>query len=139
MTSNQDEYGHQWEADEERQGPEGQVDHLRCVRCEVPSDDERAEQECAGEPQEGEILSPADMGLRDYDLHDEDRACPKCGFSQMQVIYHARVVITVGEGQDFPCGAWVLAGILSEHTTQHLCQRCLRCGYGYPTKTADAA
>lgn len=139
MSSNQDEFGHQWEIDDDRREADGQADHLRCARCEVPSDSEQAERECAGEPGEGETLSPGDMGLRDYDLHDEDRACPKCGFGQMQVIYHSRVVITVGEGQGFPCGAWVLSGILSDQTTGHLCLRCVRCGYGYPTKTADAA
>lgn len=90
------------------------------------------------EQPEEEPLTLESMGLRDYDLHSEERLCPKCGFGQMQVVYHSRVVLTVGEGQGFPCGSWVLSGILSDTVTQHLCLRCLRCGYGYPTKTADA-
>lgn len=85
-----------------------------------------------------EPLTLESMGLRDYDLRDEERACPKCGANHMQVIYHPRIVITLGEGQGFPCGSWVLSGILSDSVTQHLCLHCLRCGYGYPTKTADA-
>jgi len=146
---------HRWEPDDERQGPGGEVDYLVCGVCGETGDGPNADRPCPGEsrcercghhagegcgcPPDEPALTLADMGLRDYDLNNEDRACPKCGFSQMQVIYHSRVVITVGEGQGFPCGAWVLSGILSDQTTQHLCLRCVRCGYGYPTKTADAA
>lgn len=147
---------HQWVPDEERRTLEGQVDHLRCSACEEPSDGEHAEEPCPGAPRrcpgcdhhagEGcgcppqDVLTLESLGLRPYDLDSEERACPKCGFGNMQVVYHPNVILTVGETVEgsFPCGAWVMAGILSDQTTQHLCLRCMRCNYGYPTKTADA-
>lgn len=106
-------------------------DESRCAGCG------HTEAEGCGCPPE-EPLTLESMGLREYDLRDEERSCPKCGANHMQVTYHPQVVLTLGEGQSFPCGAWVLSGILSESITQHLCLLCLRCGYGYPTKTADA-
>ena len=92
--------------------------------------------EAAEEPEEPLTLDA--LGLRAFDLHSEERQCPKCQFAQMRVAYHPRIVITVGEAQSFPCGAWALSGILSESVTQHLCLQCMRFGYGYPTKTSDA-
>ncbi len=91
------------------------------------------------EPQEEQALTLDSMGLREFDLHDEERQCPKCRYAQMRVVYHARIVLTPGTGQEFPCGSWVLSGILADSVTQHLCLQCARCGYGYPTKTSDAA
>lgn len=116
--------------------------HERCERCGgcVPcgclchlAGGEDEEQASSG-------LVTLEMGLREFDLNSEERSCPKCGYGQMQVVFHPNVIFTLGETPEgsFPCGTWVMAGILSDQTTQHLCLRCLRCGYGYPTKTADA-
>lgn len=93
--------------------------------------------ESAEEPEEALTLDS--MGLREFDLSSEERQCPKCGFGQMRVAYHPRIVLVPGIEQEFPCGAWVISGILSDTVTQHLCLQCVRCGYGYPTKTGDAA
>lgn len=86
-----------------------------------------------------EPLTLDSMGLREFDLHSEERQCPKCRYAQMRVVYHARIVLVPGIQQEFPCGAWVLSGILSDSVTQHLCLQCMRCGYGYPTRTGDTA
>jgi predicted nucleic-acid-binding Zn-ribbon protein len=84
------------------------------------------------EPGDGGALQ---FGLRPF---QHESMCPKCGSTGIRAVYHPCVVLTLGDGQ-FPCASWMLSGILTPEVSQHLCLRCARCGYGWPTKTADVA
>lgn len=112
-------------------------DHERCDRCGgcVPcgclchlAGDEQAEQ-----PEEQLFV---ELGLREF---QQEVSCPKCNTAQYQMVFHPNIILTVGDTAegDFPCGQWVRQGLLTPIVTQHLCVRCLRCGYGFPMKTAD--
>lgn len=62
--------------------------------------------------------------------------CPKCRSEGVQVTYHSLVIMNVGQGE-YPCGSWYRSKILTGEVSEHLCLRCMRCHYGWPTKTAD--
>lgn len=74
-----------------------------------------------------------EFGLQPF---QHEHRCPKCGFSVVQVTYHPMLVMNVGEGQ-YPCGSWYRSSILTGEVGEHLCMRCTRCSYGWPTQTAD--
>lgn len=111
-------------------------DHEQCERCggcvihgcicRLAGDSEEAE--------EAPELVVLEMGLPDCPT---DIQCPKCRGTTVEVIYHEHVLVSM-DGPEWPCAAWVRSGILTPNITEHLCLRCLRCRYGYPTKTADA-
>lgn len=63
-------------------------------------------------------------------------SCPKCNYPGIQTIFHPVIVMNVGRGQ-YPCSVWYGEGILTGSVGEHLCLRCTRCGYGWPTRTAD--
>lgn len=75
-----------------------------------------------------------EMGLREY---EPEIQCPKCGSATVQVTFHPTVVMAYGD-ELFACQEWITEGLLTSNTGQHLCIRCLRCRYGWPTKTRDA-
>lgn len=62
--------------------------------------------------------------------------CPKCASTGIRVSYHPTIIVNLGDGQ-FPCVSWMHAGVISPEVGQHLCLRCARCGYGWPSRTAD--
>lgn len=83
------------------------------------------------------VISDGDdeAGLRPF---RHESLCLKCAFTGIRVVYHFTIVVSLGHGQS-PCAAWLLAEVLPPDTGPHLCMQCLRCGYGWVTKTADAA
>lgn len=113
------------------------ADHEKCERCDgcVPCG-------CichlAGDGEEG-FEEPSEdlfleMGLREY---QPEIQCPKCGSSTVQVSFHPTVLMSFGD-EIFACQEWIMEGLLTPNTGQHLCLRCVRCRYGWPTKTRDA-
>lgn len=72
-------------------------------------------------------------GLRPF-MHEP--ICPKCASTGVRVVYHPMIIMSLGDGQ-YPCACWLSAGLLSSEVSQHLCLRCSRCGYGWPSETAD--
>lgn len=115
------------------------ADHEKCERCEgcVPcgcichlAGDSGTEED----PEEGRELVELEMGLREY---EGETQCPKCGSTTVQVVFHPTVVVAMGD-ELFACQEWIMEGLLTPNTSQHLCMRCLRCRYGWPTKTRDA-
>lgn len=74
-----------------------------------------------------------EFGLQPF---QSEARCPKCDFSGVRVSYHGCLVLNVGTGQ-YPCGSWYRSGILTDPVGEHLCMRCARCQYGWPTQTAD--
>lgn len=73
------------------------------------------------------------FGLQPF-VHEQH--CPKCGAKAVRVVYHGCLMLNVGD-KAFPCGAWFRSGILTGDIGEHLCLRCNRCAYGWPTQTAD--
>jgi hypothetical protein len=73
------------------------------------------------------------FGLRPF-MHEP--MCPKCASTGVRTAYHPTIIVNLGNGQP-PCVSWLHAGVLSPEVGQHLCLRCSRCGYGWPTETAD--
>ncbi len=86
------------------------------------------------QPGEGDY-AVISTGLKPF---QHEPVCPKCASTGLRSVYHPTIVVTLGEGQ-FPCASWLLSGILVPEVGQHLCLRCSRCGYGWPSKTADVA
>jgi hypothetical protein len=74
-----------------------------------------------------------EIGLQRF---QPEPCCPKCSSFAIQAIFHPLIVMSVGVGQH-PCSAWYGQGILTGNVSEHLCLRCTRCGYGWPTHTAD--
>jgi hypothetical protein len=115
-------------------------DHERCERCSgcVPCGclchlvGEGVTEETS-EPESPDSLLSVELGLRPF---QHETLCPKCSSTGIRAVYHPVILVTVGAGQ-YPCGEWLLAGTLTDDVTAHLCLRCLRCGYGWPTETAD--
>lgn len=113
-------------------------DHSRCEQCNgcvtcgclCHLTGESPEEEGVAESLE---LVHIEFGLQPYRT---EQACPKCAYNGLKVTYHSLLVMNVG-AQQFPCGSWYRSGILTGDVSEHLCIRCLRCGYGWPTQTAD--
>jgi hypothetical protein len=66
----------------------------------------------------------------------QEAHCPKCNSKAVHSVYHSCLVLSMGE-KSFPCEAWQRSGILTGDIGEHLCLRCQRCGYGWPSQTAD--
>lgn len=89
------------------------------------------------EPQSTEAeLMALETGLLPYDGSDEP-SCIKCGAGHMKVHYHPVVIMSMGD-EKTPCAELLIQRLMSTAVTEHLCVRCLRCGYGWATETADA-
>lgn len=114
-------------------------DHERCEKCSgcIPCGClcHLAGEGALSGPEYQDSLIRIGLGLRPF---QHETLCPKCSSTGIRVVYHPRVVLAVGSAGT-PCAAWYQAGILTLEDAQHLCLRCSRCGYGWPTKTADAA
>lgn len=128
-----DEYGHVWEPDLEHPEPDGQVDNLRCTRCEIWSMSKRAQRECPGEVP----LTLGAMGLTAFRT-GEALQCPKCESpsSAMTMVFHEMAVLSMEAKA--PCQEWIEKNLLGGVISEHLCVRCSRCGYGFPMRTADS-
>lgn len=85
------------------------------------------------DPGQREGLIHIEFGLQPF---QSEARCPKCDFSGVRVSYHGCLILNTGDGQH-PCGSWYRSGILTDPVGEHLCMRCARCGYGWPTQTAD--
>lgn len=83
------------------------------------------------EPPSG--LIHIEFGLQPFRSEPE---CPKCRATGIRVVYHSTLILNVGIGE-YPCGSWYRSGILTDSINEHLCLRCGRCNYGWPTQTAD--
>lgn len=121
--------GHVWEEDET-------VGEAICQRCDL-REYGYTDQECPGVPtrwDDGDPAQPIGFGLRSF-MHEA--MCPKCASTGVRTVYHPTIILSLGSNGQHPCAAWMQAGILSSSVGQHLCVRCARCGYGWPTKTAD--
>lgn len=82
-----------------------------------------------------EPLVHLEMGLKNF---QEEIFCPKCHGDIVRVTLHENILQTIGGEGSHPCAEWLNKGLLTATVTEHLCLRCQRCGYGWPTKTADA-
>jgi hypothetical protein len=82
-----------------------------------------------------EEVSEQPSGLLPF-LHEA--LCPKCASTGIRVVYHHTIVVSLDSGGQAPCVSWLHAGVLAPDVGQHLCLRCARCGYGWPSRTADA-
>jgi hypothetical protein len=80
-------------------------------------------------------LTLESMGLRGF---QDEVHCTKCGSMHMSVEYHEMIVFALS-GHSTPCQEWTQKGLLGGAVGEHLCLRCVRCGYGYPSKTQDSA
>jgi hypothetical protein len=100
---------------------------------EHPCDNGTCNCDGSQDPPERVELVVLEMGLQEFQEH---MRCPKCFMEGIQVEWHPNLMI--GCDPETPCGIWVQAGLLTPSTTEHLCLRCNRCRYGWPTKTADA-
>lgn len=85
------------------------------------------------DPGQREGLIHIEFGLQPF---QSEPRCPKCDFSGVRVSYHGCLILNTGDGQH-PCGSWYRSGILTDPVGEHLCMRCARCSFGWPTQTAD--
>lgn len=60
---------------------------------------------------------------------DPEAGCPKCCSEQVSATWHATAVALQ------PC--WTTRLVIDRVTTEHLCRRCERCGYGWCEIPAD--
>ncbi len=109
-------------------------DHEKCERCGGCVVDGCVCHLAGDDAPEERDLVELEMGLREYQAEIQ---CPKCGSSTVHVVFHPTVVVGY-EDEVSPCYEWIMAKLLTENTGQHLCMQCLRCRYGWPTKTRDA-
>lgn len=82
-------------------------------------------------------LETMETGLQPCITDSDEVSCEKCGAGHVKVMYHPMVLIHLG-GEESPCAELLRRQILSGEVTEHLCVRCVRCGYGWATETADA-
>ena len=77
---------------------------------------------------EGQIVA---WGTLPLGSHTTAPQCPKCHAQEIQVLWHATVVLK--HPDPYPCSQWPV-----EETPEHLCMTCWRCRYSWATRTADA-
>lgn len=87
---------------------------------------------CQAEPERSGLIH-IEFGLQPF-VHEP--VCPKCTSRGIATVYHGCLVLNVGD-KAFPCGAWYRSRILTGEIGEHLCLRCQKCGYGWPSQTAD--
>lgn len=99
-------------------------------QCPVCGECSCVECDCQREP---EGLIHIEFGLQPF---APEAHCPKCNSKAVSTAYHGCLVLNVGD-KAYPCGAWYRSGILTGDIGEHLCLRCNRCQYGWPSQTAD--